>query len=67
MTWKEDHYVPMKKKCPYKGNCKSYPGMCGTCKNNPDNEDHYYPKRWHPWIEPYNPWSVMARERRKGN
>ncbi len=60
----EDHFVPLKKECPYKNNCKSSPFKCKDCKNDPDNEDHYFPKPWTtdpiptiPWPDT-NPWSV---------
>lgn len=54
---KEDYYIPLKKECPHKDDCKSHPMRCGSCKNNPENEDHYKPLPFDPnhWIEPKFP------------
>lgn len=52
MMWKEDHYLSLKRECPYKNSCKSSPFKCSSCKHNPVNDDHYLPKPWNP-----NPWS----------
>jgi len=34
----EDHFEPLKEKCQYEGNCKSFNRYCSDCKNNPDNK-----------------------------
>ena len=52
-TDQTDHY--QNRKCKFAGKCKSEGYLCKSCKHN-EEEDHYEPKPWRPYIDRTSPY-----------